>query len=67
MSVAELKAQADALSPAELDDLARHVRALALRKDPRRQGALNQAALSSSWLTQEEFEKHLADLDRGGR
>ena len=67
MSVAELKAQADALSLEELDELARHVRALALRKDPKRHAALAAAGGSPTWLSQEQFERTLADLDRSGR
>lgn len=67
MSVAEIKAQAEALSFEELSDLARHVRTLTLRKDPVRRGQLRLAQESKDWLTQAEFEKALADLDRSGQ
>ena len=67
MSVAELKVQAAALSFEELSDLARHVRTLALRKDPSRQTQLRGAQESKDWLTSGEFEKALAELERNGR
>jgi hypothetical protein len=67
MSLAEIKSQADALSFADLSELARHLRALALRKDPRRQAQLRTAQQSQDWLSQAEFERALADLDRAGR
>jgi hypothetical protein len=67
MSVAEIKAQADALSFEELGDLSRHVRTLALRKDPKRRGQLRAAQDSKEWLTTAEFEKALADLEKSGR
>jgi hypothetical protein len=64
MSVTELKVQAAALSFEELSELARHVRTLALRKDPRRQTQLRVTQESKEWLSQAEFEKALAELDR---
>jgi hypothetical protein len=67
MSVAEIKAQAEALSFEELSDLACHVRALTLRKDPVRRGQIHLAQTSKDWLTKAEFEKALADLDRSDR
>ena len=67
MSVAEIKSQADALSFDELSELARHLRALALRKDPKRQAELRVAVQSKDWLSQAEFEQALANLDRAGR
>ena len=67
MSVAEIKSQADALSFDELTDLARHLRALALRKDPRRQAQVRAAQTSNDWLSQTEFERALDELDRPAR
>ena len=67
MSVAEIKSQADALSFAELADLARHLRALALRTDPRRQAQRRAAQDSTDWLGKAEFERALDDLDRPAR
>jgi len=64
MSVAEIKTQADALSFEELSDLVRHLRVLALRKDPRRQAQLLSAQTTGDWLSQAEFKRTLADLDR---
>ncbi|MBI5766362.1 MAG: hypothetical protein HZA93_01100 [Verrucomicrobia bacterium] len=67
MSVAEIKSQADALSFAELSELSRHLRALALRKDPERQAQLSAALGRDVWLSQVEFERAVAELDRSGR
>ena len=67
MSVAELKTQAAALSFEELGELARHVRTLALRKDPNRQTQLKAAQNSRDWLSQTELEKALGQLERKGR
>jgi hypothetical protein len=67
MSVAELKSQAARLSFEELSDLARHVRALALTKDPTRKAQLDDAQKSRDWLSQTEFEKALSELERSGR
>jgi len=67
MSVAEIKSQADALSFEELADLSRHLRALALRKDPRRQAQLRAAQESKDWLSKAEFERALDHIDRGAR
>jgi hypothetical protein len=67
MSVTEIKAQVAALSFEELSDLARHVRTLALRKDPKRRQQIETAQLSETWLNQAEFEKALVELDRSGR
>jgi len=67
MSVAEIKSQADALSFDELTDLARHLRSLALRKDPRRQAQLQAAQQSNDWLGSTEFERTLDELDRPAR
>ena len=67
MSVAEIKSQADALSFSDLSELARHLRALALRKDPRCQSQLRTAQQSNDWLSQAEFEQALENLDRAGR
>ena len=67
MSVAEIKAQTDGLSFDELSDLARHVRALALRKDPVRGRQLSAAQDSKDWLTKAEFENALAGLEKAGR
>ncbi|MEY4938526.1 MAG: hypothetical protein RIQ93_261 [Verrucomicrobiota bacterium] len=59
-----MKSQADALSFDELTDLARHVRALALRKDPRRSAQLRGVQDSKDWLSKAEFEQTLAGIDR---
>lgn len=67
MSVAELKVQAAALSFEELSELSRHVRTLALTKDPARRAQLKVAQESPDWLSQAEFAKALAQLDRQGR
>jgi hypothetical protein len=67
MSVAEIKAHADALSFEELSDLARYLRGLTLRKDPNRRAQIRAAQQSRDWLGQAEFERALADLDRTGR
>lgn len=67
MSVAEIKSQADGLSFDELTDLARHLRALALCKDPRRQAQLRAAQGSADWLSKAEFDQVLDDLDRPAR
>ena len=67
MSVAEIKAQADGLSFNELSDLAKYVRTLALRKDPKRREQVYAAQKSKDWLTKTEFEKALTDLDQAGR
>lgn len=67
MSVAELKVQAAALSFEELSELSRHVRTLALAKDPARRTQLQAAQNSKDWLPQAEFESALAELDRNGR
>ncbi len=67
MSVAEMKAQADTLSFEELSDLSRHVRTLALRKDPKRHNQLLAAQASRDWLTKAEFESALAGLETSGR
>lgn len=67
MSVAEIKSQADALSFDELTDLARHLRSLALRKDPRRQAQLRAAQESKDWVSKAEFERALDELDRTSR
>ena len=64
MSVAEIKAQAGALSFEELSDLARELRFMALRKDPRRRERLESAQQSSDWMSREEFEQTLGELDR---
>jgi len=64
MSVAEIKTQTDALSFDELSDLARHLRMLALCKDPQRQAQLQSAQASGDWLSQAEFERKLTELDR---
>lgn len=67
MSVAEIKAQADALSFEELSDLARHLRALALRKDPVRREQVRAGMQSREWLDRAEFEKALTDLEHNGQ
>jgi hypothetical protein len=67
MSVAEIKAQAETLSFNELSDLARYVRTLAIRKDPKRHEQIHSAQKSNDWLTKTEFEKALADLEQTGR
>ena len=67
MSVAELKIQAAALSFEELSELSRHVRTLALTKDPARRAQLKVAQESPDWLSQAEFAEALAQLDRQGR
>ncbi|HUR58502.1 MAG TPA: hypothetical protein VM029_12375 [Opitutaceae bacterium] len=61
MSVAEIKAQADTLSFEQVSELARHLRILALRKDPRRRAQLHSAEQSNDWLSGAELEKYLAD------
>jgi hypothetical protein len=67
MSVAELKVQAAALSFEDLSELSRHVRTLALSKDPSRRTQLRSARESKDWLPQSEFETALAQLERDGR
>jgi hypothetical protein len=67
MSVAEIKAQADRLSPEELSELGRFFREAALRKDPRRKEKLERALASSTWLSQEEFERRSKEKDRSGK
>jgi hypothetical protein len=67
MSVAELKSQAARLSFEELSELARHVRSLALTKDPKRKTQLDEAQRSGDWLSQAEFEKAVGELERNGR
>lgn len=52
MSVAELKVQAATLSFEELSELSRHVRTLALTKDPARRAQLKVAQKSPDWLPQ---------------
>lgn len=67
MSVAEIKSQVDALSFDELTELSRHLRVLALRKDPRRQTQLRAAEESQTWMSRAELERAVAELDREGR
>ncbi len=67
MSVTEIKAQADGLSFEDISDLARYLRALALRKDPQRRTQLQAAQQSPDWLTQAEFEQALNQRDQAGR
>jgi hypothetical protein len=67
MSVAEIKVQAGALSFEELSDLARDLRIMALRKDPRRRTRLESAQQSSDWMSREEFEHTLNELDRANQ
>jgi hypothetical protein len=67
MSVAEIKSQVDALSFDELTELSRHLRALALRKDPRRQEKLRVAEGSQTWVSRAELERAVEELDRQGR
>lgn len=67
MSVAEIKARADTLSFEELSDLARYLRGLTLRKDPKRRAQIRAAQQSQDWLGRAEFEQALANLDRTGR
>jgi hypothetical protein len=67
MSVAEIKAQAGALSFEELSDLARDLRIMALRKDPRRCKRLDSAQQSSDWMSREDFEHTLNELDRSNQ
>jgi hypothetical protein len=67
MSVAELKAQAEALSTAEVRELASFLRALALRKNPARAAALQTALDNPAWISQAELEAALAELDQSGK
>ena len=67
MSVTEIKAQADGLSFEDVSDLARYIRALALRKDPQRRIQLQSAQQSGDWLTQAEFERALDQRDQAGQ
>jgi hypothetical protein len=64
MSVAELKAQAGALSFEQLSELAHELRIMALRKDPRRLGRLENAQKSGDWIGREEFEYLLNEQDQ---
>jgi hypothetical protein len=64
MSVAEIKAQAGALSFEELSGLARELRIMALCKDPNRLKRLADAQQSGDWISREEFEFALNEQDR---
>jgi hypothetical protein len=67
MSVAELKAQAETLSPQETSELSRYVRALDLQKNPARQAQLKSALKNPKWITQEEADQTLAELEKHSR
>ena len=67
MSVAELKVQAEALSTDEVNELARYLRALALRKNPTRAASLKAALDSPAWVSQKELEAALAELEQSGK
>jgi hypothetical protein len=67
VSVAELKVQAEALSTDEVHELARYLRALALRKNPARAASLKAALDNPAWVSQTELEAALAELEQSGK
>jgi hypothetical protein len=67
MSVAEIKAQADTLSPDEIGELSRYFRGLALRSNPAWRKQLAAAMTNSRWVSQAEVEQAVADLEQAGK
>jgi hypothetical protein len=64
MSVTELKTQAEALSPAEVGELTRFLRGLALRRNPAWRSQVQSALDNPNGISQEIFEQELADLEK---
>jgi hypothetical protein len=67
MSVAEIKASADALSPHEIGELSRYFRGLALRKNPEWKARVAAALQNPRWVSQLEMEKAVEELERAGK
>lgn len=67
MSVAELKSQVAALSYEEMDELSLHLRGLVLSKNPARLVRLKAAVNGSQWVSQEEFEQAMDQLEKRGQ
>jgi len=67
MSVADIKASADALSLNEIGELSRYFRGLALRKNPDWKARVAAAMQNPRWVSQVEMEKTLEELERSGK
>jgi hypothetical protein len=67
MSVAEIKAQADALSPNEIGELSRYFRGLTLRSNPAWRKQLAEAMKNPHWVSQAEMEQAIVDLEKAGK
>jgi hypothetical protein len=67
MSIAEIKAQADTLSPNEIGELSRYFRGLTLRSNPAWRSQLAAAMKTPHWVSQAELEQAIADLEKAGK
>jgi len=67
MSVAEIKAQADTLSPNEIGELSRYFRGLALRSNPAWRQQVATALKNPRWVSQAEIEQAISDLEKAGQ
>jgi hypothetical protein len=67
MSIAEIKAQADTLSPNEIGELSRYFRGLTLRSNPAWKEELAASIKHPHWVSQAELEQAIADLEKSGQ